>query len=106
MKKLQQQKNGKAYEEVYNQGQEYIFLRWVIKEKLVDNEKLVKARLCAQKVFQRLQKCEYVFADTKRFWYQKLKEEHIRLGATPSTLDKDKFVWIRNKWLMAYLYAL
>ena len=48
LKKHHQWKSGKVYEEVPNQAQNCISLRWVIKEKLVDNEKFTKARLCAR----------------------------------------------------------
>ena len=47
-KKHHQWKSGKVYEEVLNQAQNCISLRWVIKEKLVGNEKFTKARLCAR----------------------------------------------------------
>ena len=40
-----------------------------------------------------LKKCVYDFSGAGRFWYLKLKEKLIRLGATPSTLDKGIFVW-------------
>ena len=126
-----------------------------IKEKLVDNEKFTKARLCARdfeeewnfrtdsptcsregldlpcsiitwkkwtlnsldiktpfsqvKAIERtvyvrppkkantsevwkLQKCIYDLADATRFWYLKLKEERIRLGALISTLGKGIFI--------------
>ena len=43
-----QWKSEKVYEEVPDQAQNCISLRWVIKEKLVDNEKFTKARLCAR----------------------------------------------------------
>ena len=36
-----------VYGEVPDQGQDCISLRLVIKEKLVDNKKFIKARLCA-----------------------------------------------------------
>ena len=48
LKQLHQRKSKKFYEEIPNQNQNCISLRWVIKEKLVDNEKFIKARLCAR----------------------------------------------------------
>ena len=40
-----------------------------------------------------LKKCIHRLADVRRFWYLKLKEEFIKLGALPSTLDKGIFTW-------------
>ena len=43
-----QQCKSEVYEEVPDQGQNFISLRWLIKEKLVYNKKFIKVRLCAR----------------------------------------------------------
>ena len=40
-----------------------------------------------------LKKCIYGLADASRYWYLKLREELIRLGATPIQLDQGFFIW-------------
>ena len=43
-----------------------------------------------------MQKCVYGLADASRFWYLKFKEELIKLGALPLTLDKGIFIWAKE----------
>ena len=134
-------------------------MRWVLKEKIIDGEKIVKARLCARgfeeeqcfrtdsptcckeglrltccvissnkwllnsldvktaflqgKLMERtvyvrppkeaqtdkvwkLRKCIYGLSDATRYWYLKLREELIKLGATPIQLDQGIFIWHKN----------
>ena len=40
-----------------------------------------------------MQKCVYDLTDASRFWYLRLKEELINLGALLLTLDKGIFIW-------------
>ena len=44
----------------------------------------------------KLQKCAWCLVDTSRFWYLKLKEELIKLGDLPLTLDKGIFIWAKE----------
>ena len=43
-----------------------------------------------------LKKCVYGLADGSRYWYLKLREELIRLGATPIQLDQGIFIWHKD----------
>ena len=107
-KELDQWKKEGVYTEHTNQGQDCISLRWVVKEKLVDEKRIVKARLCAQdfeeqkcfrtdsptcgdKVWE-FKKCVYGLAYASRYWYLKLGEELIRSGATSIQLDQGIFI--------------
>ena len=47
-KELEQWKKEGVYTEHTNQGQDCISLRWILKEKFVDDKKIIKARLCAR----------------------------------------------------------
>ena len=40
----------------------------------------------------KLRKCVYELADAIRYWYLKLREELIKLGATPTQLDQGTFI--------------
>ena len=40
----------------------------------------------------KLRKCVYGLADASRYWYLKLREELIKLGATPAQLDQRIFI--------------
>ena len=44
----------------------------------------------------KLRKCVYGLADVSRYWYLKLREELIKLGATPTQLDQGTFIWSKN----------
>lgn len=48
-------------EEVLDHGQEDMSLRWVIKEKAFDNEKLVQPRLCSNMFYRRIASIFQVF---------------------------------------------
>ena len=50
----------------------------------------------ANTIAWKLQKCLYGLEDASRFWYSKLKEEFVKLGALPSTLDKGIFTWTKE----------
>lgn len=41
----------------------------------------------------KLKKCVYGLADASRYWYLKFREELIKLGATPCSLDQGIFMW-------------
>ena len=41
-------------------------------------------------------KCVYGLADASRYWQLKLREELIRLGATPIKLDQGIFIWHKD----------
>ena len=43
-----------------------------------------------------MKQCVYGLADTSRYWYFKLREELIKLGAKPCQLDQGIFVWYKN----------
>ena len=43
-----------------------------------------------------LKKCVYGLADASRYWYLKLREELIKLGAKPTLLDQGIFTWHHN----------
>ena len=43
-----------------------------------------------------LKKCVYGLADASRYWYLKLREKRIRLGATPIQLDQGIFIWHKD----------
>ena len=47
----------------------------------------------------KLNKCVYGLADASRYWYLKLQEELIKLGAKPSTLVQGIFLWYNNNVL-------
>ena len=47
-KEQDQWKKERVYTEHTNQGQDCISLRWVLKEKFVDDKKIIKARLCVR----------------------------------------------------------
>ena len=47
-KELDLWKKEGVYIEYANQGQDCISLQWVLKEKFVDNKKIIKTRLCTQ----------------------------------------------------------
>ena len=47
-KEQDQWEKERVYTEHTNQGQDCISLRWVLKEKFVDDKKIIKARLCAR----------------------------------------------------------
>lgn len=158
-KELEQWNQEGVYSEQTDEGQDCISLRWVLKEKIIDGEKIVKARLCARgfeeeqcfrtdsptcckeglrltccvissnkwllnsldvktaflqgKLMERtvyvrppkeaqtdkvwkLRKCIYGLSDASRYWYLKLREELIKLGATPIQLDQGIFIWHKN----------
>ena len=44
----------------------------------------------------KLKKCVYGLADASRYWYLKLREELIKLGAKPTRLDQGIFTWHHN----------
>ena len=153
-KELQQWKKENVFIEEEDQGQACISLRWVLREKIINDKKSIKARLCARgfeeeqnfrtdsptcsreglrlacclittyhwvlnsldvktaflqgKILERtvyvrppkeantnkiwrLRKCVYGLADASRYWYLTLREELIKLGATPSQLDQGIF---------------
>ena len=48
MIKLNQWRNEQVYDEIDDLGQQCISLRWVMKEKVVSEKKIIKARLCAR----------------------------------------------------------
>ena len=43
-----------------------------------------------------LKKCIYGLDVASRYWYLKLREELIRLGATPIQLDQGFFIWVKG----------
>ena len=43
-----QWRNEQVYDEIDDLGQQWIFLRWVMKEKVVNEKKIIEARLCAR----------------------------------------------------------
>ena len=45
----------------------------------------------------KIRKCIYGLSDASRYWYLKLREELIKLGATPMQLDQGIFIWHKNK---------
>ena len=47
----------------------------------------------------KLNKCVYGLADASRFWYLKFREELIKLGTTPCSLDHGIFMWYRGDQL-------
>ena len=47
-KELYQWKKEGIYTEHTNQGQGCVFLRWLLQEKIFDDKKIIKARLCAR----------------------------------------------------------
>ena len=44
----------------------------------------------------KLTKCIYRLVDASRYWYLKLREELIKLGATPTQLDQVTFIWSKS----------
>ena len=48
MIKFNQRRNQDVYDEIGDLGQRSISLRWVMKEKVVKEKKIIKARLCAR----------------------------------------------------------
>ena len=44
----------------------------------------------------KLNKCVYGLADASRYWYLKLREELLKLGAKPCSLDQGIFVWYKD----------
>ena len=44
----------------------------------------------------KLTKCIYGLADASRYWYLKLREELIKLGAILMQLDQGIFIWHHN----------
>ena len=48
MIKFNQRRSQHVYDEIGNLGQRSISLRWVMKEKVVKEKKIIKARLCAR----------------------------------------------------------
>ena len=44
----------------------------------------------------KLTKCIYRLVDASRYWYLKLREELIKLGATPTQLDPVTFIWSKS----------
>ena len=45
---LNQWRNEQVYDEIDDLGQQCIFLRWLMKEKVVNKKKIIKAHLCAR----------------------------------------------------------
>ena len=160
LKELNEWKKEQVYTDEKDKGQDCRSLRRVLKEKLVDGNKIIKARLLCSwlqrgtrlqkghpnmlqrrtllatamitsnkwnlnsfdvkttlvhsKVMERvvyvtppqeantntiwrLRKCIYGLAATSRYWYLKLKEELVNLGANPLTLDQGVFLWFSNE---------
>ena len=48
MRKLNTWREQNVYEEVPNEGQQTISVRWVIKPKIIDRQHCAKARLCTR----------------------------------------------------------
>jgi len=44
----------------------------------------------------KLNKCVYGLSDANRYWYLKVREELLKLGAQPSQLDQGIFYWSHN----------
>ena len=44
----------------------------------------------------KLRKCVYGLANASRYWYLKLREELIKLGAAPTQLDQGTFIWSKS----------
>ena len=44
----------------------------------------------------KLRKCVYGLTDASWYWYLKLREELIKLGATPTQLHEGTFIWSKN----------
>ena len=51
----------------------------------------------------RLRKCIYGLEDASRYWYLKLKEKLVNLGATPLMLDQGIFLWFSNEAMIGIM---
>ena len=51
----------------------------------------------------KLNKCVYGLADASRYWYLKIREELLKLKATPCKLDQGIFFWHENSKLIGII---
>ena len=51
----------------------------------------------------KLQKCDYSSADASRYWYLHVREELVRLGTKPSSVNPGIFYWQDDSGLIGIL---
>ena len=61
--------------------------------------------VCASGKIWRLRKCIYGLNDAPRYWYRKVKEVLLKLGAVVSSYDNALYLWYDNEKLMGMLVS-